>query len=71
MEDNKKKDQDESIGKQSTAETDVTYNLDTEELRHSATTSMVDENVDTVGSEELIREEDIPRSAPDTTDFER
>lgn len=46
MEENKPKDQ--SQGKQSTAETDVTYNLDNEELRKSATTSMAD--VDSGGS---------------------
>jgi hypothetical protein len=44
----KDKDKDQSQGKRSTAETDVTYNLDSEELRKSATSSQAD--VDSGGS---------------------
>ena len=40
MEENKEKDTKSNQGKQSTAETDVTYNRDDEALRNSATTSM-------------------------------
>jgi len=39
MENNKEKNPDKSQGKQSTAETDVTYNRDAEDLKNSATTS--------------------------------
>ena len=42
------KEQDQSQGKRSTAETDVTYNQDSEELRKSATSSQAD--VDSGGS---------------------
>jgi hypothetical protein len=49
METNKEnKEKDESQGKRSTAETDVTYNQDAEALRKSATTSQAD--VDSGGS---------------------
>ncbi len=42
METNKdnNQEQDQSKGKQATAETDVTYNLDSEELRKGTTTTM-------------------------------
>ncbi|PIQ20630.1 MAG: hypothetical protein COW65_13865 [Cytophagales bacterium CG18_big_fil_WC_8_21_14_2_50_42_9] len=44
METNKEKDQekDQSKGKQASAETDITYNLDSEELRKGTITTMSD-----------------------------
>jgi len=42
METNKDKHQEQSKGKRATAETDMNYNLDSEELRKGTTTTMSD-----------------------------
>lgn len=72
MEENKEKDQnqDQSQGKQSTAETDVTYQVDSAALRNSPTASLTDTDEDSVGSGEAGNGGvDEVSENPDTTDF--
>ena len=68
METNKEQDQeqDQNQGKRATAETDMTYNLDSEELRKGPTTTMSDAISGTASADgsrvEAIRENDESNS---------
>lgn len=69
-ENNQEQDQDQSQGKPSTAETDVTYQLDAAALRNSPTASMTDTDEDSVGSGEAGNGGvDEVSEDPETTDF--
>jgi hypothetical protein len=70
MEENTKKDQnqDQSQGKQSTAETNVNYHLDAEDLRHSSTTSMADADEDAGVATSNVDEFDADNTDADNTD---